>query len=123
MSAELLPLIKQWVGVCDAITENNKQMKIMKEQKESYAEAIMNLMKNQNIDSVDLPFETITIKTRIQYCGINQEYLLKTLTEIFNKRENLPKASSELAKHTTNELLEKRGENEIFLLKRSKKKS
>lgn len=120
MSSDLLILVKNWTEFDDSIREQNKMVKNLREQKEALGEQIMELMKAKNVDSLDLPNETVSLKTQIQYSGINQDFLVKTLTEIFDKP--YPKTPCDFAKHTTNELLENRNENEKSLLKRTKKK-
>tara|TARA_B100001094_G_scaffold329425_1_gene392131 strand:+ start:1280 stop:1642 length:363 start_codon:yes stop_codon:yes gene_type:complete len=120
MSSDLLVLAKGWIEFDDAIREQNKTVKNLREQKEALSEQIIKIMQSKNVDSLDLPNETISIKTQIQYSGINQDFLVKTLTEIFDKP--YPNTACDFAKHTTNELLENRNENEKSLLKRTKKK-
>ena len=120
MSNDLLCIVKNWTEIDDAIRDQNKMVKNLREQKEALSEQIMKIMKVKNIDSLDLPNETVSVKTQIQYSGINQDFLVKTLTEIFDKP--YPKTPCDFAKHTTNELLENRNENEKTLLKRTKKK-
>ena len=86
---DLVNIIKEWIEIDDKLKEIKNSMKDLKDKKKILTQALLEIMKQNEIDCFDIN------SGRIVYCksktkaGLNKKNLLETLEKYFEGREDI----------------------------------
>ena len=106
---ELIQHVKQWIIIENQITKLQKEMKEKRKYKKELSAQLINVMKQHNIDCLDINNGKIVHTKRKQKQSISKKFLLETLEKYYKDNEN--------AQELTKFILDSRQEKEIDNIK------
>jgi hypothetical protein len=92
--ARISATIKEWVRMDTEIADLRRQMKDLSLQKKGYADELVRLMKEFQIDEIDMTDGKIVRQTKRTKAPVNKKLLLTSLAKYY-KNENTAKELSE----------------------------
>jgi hypothetical protein len=90
---QLVATIKEWMRVDHEIQSLRRQTKVVNDQKKELSKLLMALMKEKNLDEIDLTDGKIIRKTRTTKTSLNKKHLLECLGKYY-KNETTAKEIS-----------------------------
>ena len=106
---DLINSVKEWLIIDNQISDLQKQIREKRKQKKELSNSLINVMKEHNIDCLDIKNATLVHTKRKQKQSISKKFLLETLKKYYNDNEN--------AKNITDYILNSRQEKEIDNIK------
>ena len=114
-------IANNYVQLTESLRDLNKQVKLIKDERDNVSELITQYMEKNKIDSFVLPTgDTLNLKKHVQCGSINKEYIQETLSAFF--KQPLPKDVTALAEATAENIINNRENTEKNQLKIQKKK-
>ena len=114
-------LVKEWCELDSTIKMLSKQMKEAKQARDDISETLINEMKTNNIDSIDLRTgEQLVFKMANQKSGLSTEYIHDTLIDFFKLPHT--KEPNALAAEATDAINNNREITEVPRLRKVKTK-
>ena len=108
---ELINKITEWIQIDNQICEKEKAIKKLKQEKKKISELLIETMKTNQIDYVNLSENSLLFKKQIIKQNINKKLLEKCLLEYYNNNTDKAAEISEF-------ILNKRTEKTIEIIKR-----
>ena len=113
--------VSEYEKLHNTICEHNKESKRLRDQTETIGNTLKQYMESHNIDICNLANgDLLSLKTQVQLCPINKEYIHETLNDFFKKPHS--EDPIVLADKTTDALLNNREPKDKTVLKIQKKK-
>ena len=91
---QLIATIKEWVKLDGEIAAIRKQTKIVNDKKKELTKQLIVLMKERNLDEIDLTETKIVRKTKVVKSSLNKKHLLQCLATYY-KNETTAKEMSD----------------------------
>ena len=107
---ELISKITEWVQLDNQISEREKIIKKLKQEKKKISELLIQTMKSNHIDSVNLSNNSLLFKKQVVKQTINKKLLNQCLLEYYK--------NSDKAIEISDFILNKRIEKTVELIKR-----
>lgn len=106
---DLINSVKEWLIIDNQISDLQKQIREKRKLKKELSNSLITVMKEHNIDCLDIKNATLVHTKRKQKQSISKKFLLETLEKYYNDNEN--------AKNITDYILNSRQEKEIDNIK------
>ena len=91
MEENLIQSIKTWMEIEKEIETLQKKMKELKSKKKTINMDLTNIMRNNNLDCIDVKSGQIRyVKNKVKK-GINQKYLLSVMEKYYKNKEEAQK--------------------------------
>ena len=112
----LINTIKEWVLINSKMTELQKQLKELRNNKKQLSDTLISVMENNEIDRFDINNGKLVYRKNKVKAPINKDYLMKMLEDYF--KDN-PEVDSS---HVSEFLLDNRPikENSVLVIKQNK---
>ena len=81
---ELINIVKEWVNLDNEIRVLDREIKERKAKRKQMSDLLVGVMKNNEIDSVDINDSKLVHKQRRTKSSISKKYLTECLGEYFN---------------------------------------
>tara|TARA_B100001287_G_C22598212_1_gene489104 strand:+ start:203 stop:565 length:363 start_codon:yes stop_codon:yes gene_type:complete len=103
----LIASIKEWIDVNNELNNLLKTVKQKRQQKQQLTNALVNIMKNNEIDCFDIKDGKLLCKTNKVKSSVNKQILLTSLQDYFNNNPDIN------CQDVSNFILEKRPVKEV----------
>jgi hypothetical protein len=80
---ELIQNIRDWIKLDNEIKELQRELKVRKTKQQEKTEILMNIMKNNELDGVDVPGGRLTHIKRVSKAPITKKNLLQLLSKFY----------------------------------------
>lgn len=103
---ELVQKIKEWIDLDNEILEYQNKLKKKKTDKKNITQLLIETMKKNDIDCVDIKDGSLLYKKKKQKESINKKLLLQTLTEYYKNQNKAEEISEFILNNRKEKVLE-----------------